>query len=336
MRSCLDSVRAQSIFDQTETIVADNQSSDGSDHLCEEILSTWPDRRGRFIQNGGNYGYCKGNNLPAKEAQGKWLFLLNNDARLESDTLEVLIREAEKRSATAATPRVLDYDSDHFQSLGAGGFDLFGFPTQRLDFPQTQEVLMPEGCSYLVLRSEFERLGGFDENFFMYADELDLSWRIWLAGGRCLGIREAVLHHRGAAAVNAAGGEKIVEFRTSDTKRFYANRNNLLVLLKQGGWLMKIVALLQIGWLILEGLAGVILLRRFSFFKNTVWNVLKDVRRLRSHLQSERKRLAPFRRRSDFWMVRHFLRARLNRWDEFLRIRRLGMPKVTGDTRSRS
>ena len=98
MRSCLDSVRAQSIFDQTETIVADNQSSDGSDHLCEEILSTWPDRRGRFIQNGGNYGYCKGNNLPAKEAQGKWLFFLNNDARLESDTLEVLIREAEKHS----------------------------------------------------------------------------------------------------------------------------------------------------------------------------------------------------------------------------------------------
>ncbi|MBO4544193.1 MAG: hypothetical protein J5773_00240, partial [Verrucomicrobia bacterium] len=86
----------------------------------------------------------------------------------------------------------------------------------------------------------------------------------------------------------------------------------------------------------LEGLAGVILLRRFSFFKNTVWNVLKDVRRLRSHLQSERKRLASFRRRSDFWMVRHFLRARLNRWDEFLRIRRLGMPKVTGDTRSSS
>ncbi|MBR5978035.1 MAG: hypothetical protein IK033_03450, partial [Verrucomicrobia bacterium] len=94
-----------------------------------------------------------------------------------------------------------------------------------------------------------------------------------------------------------------------------ANRNNLLILLKQGGWLMKIVALLQIGWLILEGLAGVILLRRFSFFRNTVWNVLKDVRRLRPHLQSERKRLAPFRRRSDFWMVRHFLRARLNRWD---------------------
>lgn len=329
MKRCLDSLRAQSIFDQVETLVADNLSQDGSDRLSEEHLKEWPAGSWKFIQNGGNFGYCKGNNLPAAQARGKWLFFLNNDTWLQTDTLERLVAEAEKRGATAATPRVLDYDSDNFQSLGAGGFDFFGFPTSRNDFPQSTPVLMPEGCSYLILRSEFERLGGFDEEFFMYADELDLSWRVWLSGGTCWALREATLHHRGSAAVNASGGDKMVELRTSDFKRFHANRNHLWVFLKISGFWSRLLFLMQCGWLIAEGLAGSLFLRRFSFFRNTVWAVFKDCRAKREHLRRERARFKHLQKRSFFWMLRHFLRLRLNRWDELMRIRRLGLPKVT-------
>ena len=104
MKRCLDSLRAQSIFDQVETLVADNLSQDGSDRLSEEHLKEWPAGSWKFIQNGGNFGYCKGNNLPAAQARGKWLFFLNNDTWLQTDTLERLVAEAEKRGATAATP----------------------------------------------------------------------------------------------------------------------------------------------------------------------------------------------------------------------------------------
>ena len=329
MHRCLESIRQQTLFSQIETLVADNLSEDGSEQLCCKLLQKWPPGSARFIQNGGNFGYCKGNNLPAAQARGKWLLFLNNDTWFEPETLEKLLADAEKYHVTAAVPRILDYDSDNFQSLGAEGFDLLGFPTCRKDFHRPTPVLMPEGCAYLVLRETFKKLGGFDENFFMYADELDLSWRIWLAGGTCMGFPGATLHHRGAAYVNSSGGEKIIELRTSDTKRFYANRNNLLVLLKQSGPVLWPIILLQILWLTAEGIAGSLLLRRISFFTNTVWAPIKDCWQKRSWLSAERQRLTPLRRHSDLWMIRHFLRLRLNRWDEFLRIRRLGLPKVS-------
>lgn len=328
IKPCLDSLRQQTIFDQIEVIVADNQSQDGSDTLAETLLRSWPPERGRLLQNGGNYGYCKGNNLGTIPARGEWLLFLNNDTWLEPNCLEQLLTEAEKLGVTAATPLVQDYDSNHFQSLGARGFDLFGFPTARTIFTHPEPVLMPEGCSYLIRRHAFEKLGGFDETFFMYADELDLSWRVWIAGGTCYGIPSAILHHRGAAQVNHAGDEKIVELRTSDTKRFYANRNTLLVLLKQSTFCFAPIILLQIAWLVAEGLAGVYLLHRFSFFKHTVWDALLDCFRQRHHLSAERKRLRPLRKHSSLWMLR-FFRLRLNRWDEFQRIRHLGLPKVT-------
>ena len=129
MHRCLESIRQQTLFSQIETLVADNLSEDGSEQLCCKLLQNWPPGSARFIQNGGNFGYCKGNNLPAAQARGKWLLFLNNDTWFEPETLEKLLADAEKYHVTAAVPRILDYDSDNFQSLGAEGFDLLGFPT---------------------------------------------------------------------------------------------------------------------------------------------------------------------------------------------------------------
>lgn len=327
IQRCIESICKQTIYERLEIIVADNQSTDESDLLAEKLLKDIPN--GKFIQNGGNYGYCQGNNLGAEPAVGEWFFFMNNDAWMEPDCLERLITEVTEQKAVAATPYVMDYDSDHFQSMGAGGFDIFGFPTCRKQFNQSTQVLMPEGCSYLIRADIFKKLGKFDPVFFMYADELDLSWRVWNSGNICISAYSAKIHHRGAAQVNSAGSEKILELRTSDTKRFYANRNNLFVLLKNTGILFFPIILLQIFWLIPEGIAGCCMLKRASFFKNTVWNVFKDCWKRRSYIRTERLKIRQFKTRSDFWFLKKFLRFRLNRWDEFLKIRKLGLPKVT-------
>lgn len=326
IKRCLESLRTQTIFGQLEILVADNASSDGSDLAGEAVLKDWP--RARFIQNGANLGFAEGNNRPAGRACGEFLFFLNNDAWLEPDCLEKLLAEVRRSGAAAATPLVLNYADDNFQSIGAAGFDVFGLVSTRRSHARTHEVLMPEGCSYLIERELFLALGGFDARYFMFAEEYDLSWRVWLSGRACVGVPAARLHHRGAADANPEGGAAVVEFRTSDSKRFYANRNALLTLLKNGQNLLLLLVPLQLALLLAEAVAALVLIRRGGFVKRAYWDAVADCWRLRGHILAERRRIRQFRRRGDFWMLR-FLRWRLNRWDEVQRMRRFGVPKVT-------
>ena len=326
LQRCLDSLRAQSIFDQLEVIVADNVSSDGSAQLGKQIVESWPG--GIFIQHSQNLGYCEGNNRAAEAAHGQYLLFLNNDIWLEPGCLEQLLAEVRRTGAAAAAPLILNYEDDTFQSLGAFGFDLFGLASTRAQAAKTRPVLMPEGCAYLIRRDLFQTLGEFDREFFMYADELDLSWRVWISGHQAVAVPGARLHHRGAAQVNPAGGGATVEFRTSDTKRFYANRNSLLVLLKNAHFILLGLVLLQLGLLLFEAMVALALVRRWAFVKRAYWDAVADCWRLRHHIFAERRRIRRFRRRGDLWMLR-FLRPRLNRWDEFQRLRQFGVPKVT-------
>ena len=148
LERCLESLRAQTIFDQIEVIVADNVSSDGSERLGKQIVESWP--RGVFVQHSQNLGYCEGNNRAAEAAHGQYLLFLNNDTWLEPGCLEQLLAEVQRTGAGAAAPLILNYEDDSFQSLGAFGFDLFGLASTRACAAQTRPVLMPEGCAYLI------------------------------------------------------------------------------------------------------------------------------------------------------------------------------------------
>ena len=204
LEGCIKSLRNQTILSQLEVIVADNVSTDGSQRLAKQLIEGWPGAR--FIQHDQNLGYCEGNNRAAEAARGECLLFLNNDTWLEPNCLEVLLAEVRKTGAAAAGPLILNYEDESFQSLGAFGFDVFGLASTRLPSAQTREVLMPEGCAYLIRRDLFQQLGGFDREFFMFADEFDLSWRVWISGHRAIVVPAARLHHRGAAQVNPAGG----------------------------------------------------------------------------------------------------------------------------------
>jgi GT2 family glycosyltransferase len=326
LERCLQSLRIQSLFDHIEVIVADNSSPDGSGAIAESLLKDWPN--GRYLQHGANLGYCEGNNRAAQIAHGEFLFFLNNDTWLEPHCLQRLLEGTRVSHASAATPLVLNYHDNTLQTRGAAGFDLFGLPTSRSHSPASLQILMPEGCSYLIQRHLFIQLQGFDSSFFMFSDELDLSWRVWIAGHKAVIVPDALLHHRGAANVNPAGGDAVAELRTSDTKRFYANRNNLLVLLKNCQNLLLLLVPLQLLLLFLEAIIGLCLVRRWSFIRRAYVDAVLDCYRLRNHIRTQRRRIRQFRRRNDLWMLR-FLRLRLNRWDELQRIRRFGFPKVT-------
>ena len=325
LERCLDSLANQDFREPYEIIVADNASTDGSDRLAEQLCQKIP--HARFLQNGGNLGFCEGNNRPARTARGEFLLFLNNDAWLERDCLRQLHLAMLETRAEAACPLILNYEDQTFQSIGAAGFDIFGLPADRSPRTGHQPVLMPEGCAYLIRREVFAALGGFDPEIFMYADEYDLSWRLWISGGVATTVPEARVHHRGAANVNPVGGGSVVEFRTSDTKRYYANRNCLLVLLKNAQHLLLGALLLQLGLLACEALVSLLLVRRWSFVRRAYWEAVRDCWRLRDHIRRERRKIQAIRRRGDLEML-DFLTLSLNRWDELKRMARFGLPKV--------
>lgn len=325
LERCLASLRTQTLPQPIQVLVADNACSDQSRAKVVQLIKGWPEAR--FVQFGQNMGYSAGNNHAANLADGRYLFFLNNDTWLEADCLERLLGEARATGAAAASPLVLDYKTDLVQSAGAAGFDMFGLLSRATDFSKRREIFVGSGCGLLVEAEWFRKVGGFDSEFFMYGDEHDLCWRLWLAGGRVIMTPSARLHHRGAAAVNPRGCEQVVESRTSDTKRFYANRNNLLLLLKNSSHLLLILVLSQLSLLAAEAAVMTIRTRRWSHLKRSYLDAIWDCWRLRGHILAERCRLRGIRKHGDFWMLR-FPRWRLNRWEEIQRLCRFGLPKV--------
>src|SRR5438105_683230 len=121
---CLESVRAQTIFDKIEVIIADNASADGSDILAQQIVADWP--RARFLPTGGDNGFCVATNRAAEIAHGTYLHILNPDTWLEPDCLEQFLRAVEQAGTSAAGPLVLNYDDNSIQAQGCDGFDFTG------------------------------------------------------------------------------------------------------------------------------------------------------------------------------------------------------------------
>jgi Predicted glycosyltransferases len=322
---CLESLEAQTIFAEIEVIVSDNKSADGSDRFAAD----WLERRqkGRVVQNGANLYYCQANNNGADAAQGKYLLFLNNDTWLEPDCLEKLYQEVEKIGADAATPLVFNYDDETFQSLGGCGLDLFGLACGYKLLDQTTEIFTAYGAAYLIRADMFHKVGGFDGKLLIYCDETDLSWKVWIAGGKIVGVPAARMHHRGAAVANPAGGTKHVELRTTETKRFLTNRNGLLLLMKNSQHVLLLLLIPHLLLLLCEALVSLAMIRQWSYVRKSYFGAIAEAFRMRGHIFEWRRRIGAFRKRGDFGMMR-FLTWRLNRWGELIQILKLGLPKV--------
>jgi GT2 family glycosyltransferase len=326
---CLESVRTQSIADRIEIIIVDNVSSDESVPLTRKLLDGFP--QVSIIENKEDLGFTGGMNTGAFAAKGEGVFLLSNDTWLEKDCLEKLVLATEATRADAAMPLVLNYEDSSLQSLGADGIDIFGLstagvPSQRA-LTETMDVFMVAGCGFWVRTDAFKKLGGFDTGHFMFAEETDLSWRIWVAGGNIIRVPASRMHHRGAAGVNPAGETKIVESRTSETKRYLANRNGILVVLKNSQHILLLLIFPHLLLLLVEAFASFVLVRRWSYVRKSYLAAIADAFGMLGHVRQWRRRIKGLRTRSDFAMLR-YLRLRPGRWDDIKRLFKFGMPRV--------
>ena len=161
----------------------------------------------RLIINSGNRGFCAANNQGFAASRSEFVALLNNDAEAEPgwlEALEAVIRQSDDIGMAASKilvwedPRRIDkcghliYPDGQNRGRGAGQFD-------DGQFDRVEEVLWPDGCAAMYRRAMLEDVGGFDEDFFAYADDAELGLRGRIAGWRCLYAPGAVVrHHRGA------------------------------------------------------------------------------------------------------------------------------------------
>lgn len=197
---CLDAVAALRYPPElVETIVVDNGSRDGS---LELVAERWPGVR--RIALGRNLGFAGANNAGARAARGAYLALLNNDARPDGDWLAALVGAVDEAGGTLCVgAKILDWQGETVDFVG-GALNLYGrafqlddgLPLEATPYDRPHESLFACGGAMLIRRDLFLELGGFDDAFTAYFEDVDLGWRLWLAGYRVVFEPAAVTYHR--------------------------------------------------------------------------------------------------------------------------------------------
>lgn len=214
-KKCIESVVQFTKKNSFEIILVDNGSTDGS----VEYFSKYP--RITFIPNHKNLGFGRANNVGAKEAHGKYLFLLNSDTLLFNDIINVFFNYSEsnggKRLACCGCS-LLDgkmqptLSCGHFPSLmqefsSIGFYRLYRKKFHRkwaVAYPfeksRPEEVDYIIGADWFIKKELFDLLGGFDEDYFMYYEESDLAYRMRQIGYCSVLLPEKGIIHYGGAS----------------------------------------------------------------------------------------------------------------------------------------
>lgn len=218
LRPCLDALAAQHGAPPFEVIVVDNASTDGSPEAVREYIQGMAAAATKsafealhLVETGANLGFAAGNNAGARTARGAMLVFLNNDTVAEPDWLARLhgalptrpqFALATSRLVFLDDPSTVDSAGDGY--LRAGGAFKHGYGGPAGDALTSREVFGACGGAFLIRRSVFEALGGFDERFFMVYEDVDLSYRARLLGFRCWYAAEAIVRHAGSATLGVA------------------------------------------------------------------------------------------------------------------------------------
>lgn len=205
--ACLSAVAAQTGV-STETILVDNASTDGTVEYVRERFP-WV----RIVVLPENRGFAGGNNAGVREARGRFIALLNNDAVPEPAWLRTLVAGVDEGAGVALVtsrivymhdPGVIDSAGDGMLAWG-GAFKRYHGASVR-EAQESVEVFGVCGAACLMPKRVFDELGGFDEDFFASHEDVDLSYRARLQGYRCRYIADATVRHHGSATIGRVSG----------------------------------------------------------------------------------------------------------------------------------
>ncbi|MDP4265609.1 MAG: glycosyltransferase family 2 protein [Bacteroidota bacterium] len=221
-----------STYPNYEVIVADNGSSDDSIPFMEQ---TYP--AVSLTRFDHNLGFAKGYNKALIQVEADYYVLLNSDVEVQPGWLEPMARLLEDDPSIAACqPKLLSFhDKKLFEYAGAAGgwMDKYGYPfakgrvfdTCEEDHGQYDEpepVFWASGAALFIRARVFHEMRGFDEYFFAHQEEIDLCWRIQLAGYKIYSCPASVVYHLGGGTLP----------RGNSRKTYLNFRNNMIMLSK--------------------------------------------------------------------------------------------------------
>jgi O-antigen biosynthesis protein len=219
LRKCLDSVSASNGIELCEVIVVDNCSVDGSPEMVE---STFP--RVKLIKPRSNLGFARANNMGAKNAHGRYLLFLNPDTVVSSDTFISMIEFMDQKPKAGAANCLLLNEDGSIQLLANRQMPSFltllleslginrRFPNNPInrkytiaswDRSDSRKIEVISGAFFFIRSELFTRLGGFDERYFMYVEDFELSHRIQNSGYEIwFNPSTKILHYGGKSSSN--------------------------------------------------------------------------------------------------------------------------------------
>ena len=267
LNSCLSSLASQTYSD-FEVIVVDNGSRDGSPDYIEENYP-WV----RLAKNDENLGFAGGTNVGIRAAKGEFILTLNNDSRADSRFIEELIKPMADPEVGVCAAKML-FPDGRINSAGicisrsGAAWDRGMFEPDRGQYEFVEEVFGACAGAALYRREMLDEIGLFDEDFFLYLEDVDLAFRARLAGWKCLYVPGArVIHHHGGTA--GVG---------SDLAVYYGNRNIVWYPIKDFPFRLLITSLpfivarnlAVIPYYALRGQGGVILKSKLDALKGVV------------------------------------------------------------------
>ncbi|MES2005981.1 MAG: glycosyltransferase family 2 protein [Bacteroidota bacterium] len=220
-----------STYGNTRVIVADNGSTDDSLIFLQESFPSV-----LVETNATNEGFAGGYNWALKRVEADYYVLLNSDVSVTPGWIEPIISLLESdKTIAAAQPKLLSYNQpEWFEYAGAAGgwIDTLGYPFSRgrifdvcekeaHQYDTVEPIFWASGAAMFVRAAVYHELGGLDESFFAHQEEIDLCWRMQLAGYRIMTCPQSVVYHVGAGTLPRGGRKVFLNFR-----------NNLLMLCK--------------------------------------------------------------------------------------------------------
>jgi GT2 family glycosyltransferase len=234
-----------STYSNVEVIVADNGSEDDSISFLQHAYPAM-----RIIHLAKNYGFAKGYNEALKQVESDYYIILNSDVEVQPGWIQPMTDLLEKdKSIAACQPKILSYANKKLFEYagGAGGWlDQYGYPFARGrvfdiceedhgQYDNAEPVFWASGASLFIRSSVFHAMKGFDEYFFAHQEEIDLCWRIQLAGHKIYSCPSSVVYHVGGGTLP----------RGNSRKTYLNFRNNHIMLsknlpLKRKLWIMPV------------------------------------------------------------------------------------------------